>query len=515
MDGNADVEVAVQAFEELPERVSSRRASASRTTWQDWDILDLDISRKTLTRNNLGGRDNPGAPHEIRYSKVMEVMGHSVDLVVTVLTDYKPGKYHATGAKSRFGLINIEGQTNATMKFTIVKEGTTTPVKVHKLWFSVFDVDGGFRDQGFKEYFLVAGYVAEYRSVETQVERSYTQGGATLFKSTATDSSGGYGNPLHPTEALTKEQRDRIVQLLFMDVSEFYINFGAGGGEQRLTMSRTIMFAGKSGLLFDTSGNFLASAMAPYNRHEVPKTTETLEQMECDLPPWHKLDMHLDSKSIVWNNLGGKGSGGPPEIMRFSGVMNAMGTPVDLVVSATSSYHPGVYSGGTGTKGPFGSISIEDGTSVGLRFQIVRSGTNEEKRLPWFWFSFFDIDGLPTTTDCLEISGYFAEFRTEFTLIDKTDEKKSSDGSSSAKFCASKDTTETLEVPKHTIGGLDILQAHRVVSFVFKDRSEFTATLSASGVGIPTQFFFAGKSGVVFDDSGCMHSNAVREVLLS
>jgi len=109
------------------------------------DEVTLSMAHGAIV-NNLGGSGTnltaDDVAEEIRIQKVAKVNGEDVDLVVTVEGVYRPHKPNDNGIRdSLFMVINVATDTDHEFKFTFVKTGTNTAIKLSKFVFSVMDMD--------------------------------------------------------------------------------------------------------------------------------------------------------------------------------------------------------------------------------------------------------------------------------------------------------------------------------------------------------------------------------------
>jgi len=99
----------------------------------------------------------------------------------------------------------------------------------------------------------------------------------------------------------------------------------------------------------------------------------------------------LNPLVAVQSNLGGYGPDSGPEEIRYEEAATVNGKKVDLVVTAASDYQSYV-PGQNGVTGNFGQINVKYGTSVDLKFQYVKSGTNNPIKVSKFALTIYDID---------------------------------------------------------------------------------------------------------------------------
>eukprot|EP00435_Cladocopium_sp_Y103_P050433 s362_g15.t1 len=145
-------------------------------------------------------------------------------------------------------------------------------------------------------------------------------------------------------------------------------------------------------------------------------STEALDLPES-LGPW----LMLRRSNVVFNNLGGRGPGHLDDRreMRFAHVAVAKAEgPVDLVLHATSSYHPGLVAlngGGGATKNgpPHAVVNVALGRSLSLDMKLVKHQQVIPVSSFWFLLMVYDVeDPFPALSSSSEVfvSGVEAMF---------------------------------------------------------------------------------------------------------
>ena len=115
------------------------------------------------------------------------------------------------------------------------------------------------------------------------------------------------------------------------------------------------------------------------------------------------------------NNLGGLGPDLGVEELRFKGVGQLNGAPIDMVFTNTSEYrgfwdgsslNPDTGRWGNGCGGLFAEIGISMGSDTGFLLEFRDNTTDEIVNVPGFYLSMFDIDGIDRGAEKLVIDGY-------------------------------------------------------------------------------------------------------------
>jgi len=218
------------------------------------NVMDWNFAFATVTQNNLGGAGPDSGKEEIRYAGV----ANGVDLILTTdsaytvnpkVKDYDSGWAAGktadgtgnNGINGKFGQVNVKGNTEVKMKFTLVEEGTDTPVEVspkQTVFFSVYDMDTG------------KGY--EFVDFTTPVD-SHSVTPTTTAKLTGTDAhlqatAGRRGtdedNPSDPM-AMTKVQKDSAIWITYIGRNTWSLTFGEKGNEKGKG-GRNLLFAGRA-----------------------------------------------------------------------------------------------------------------------------------------------------------------------------------------------------------------------------------------------------------------------------
>jgi len=452
-------------------------------TWNCTKVLDWNFFGAKLTQNNLGGHGpNFDDKHELRYSGVLNhaESGKQADLVVTAPdwgTSYqvKNNLYNGlwsngSDAPGSFGQINILDSTEVLLTFTLVEEGSDTPLEIdpsEKLLFSVYDLDHKRDRPQEVEYVKFVTPVASYSvTADTTVKISGEASDGTLYAE-STRPGNLEDNPVDPLKMSAIAEQSKI-SVTYVGLSSWQIVWGdkegnPGGG-------RNMLFAGRS---------------------------------EGDCACIGVSDWTID-ENLQYNNLGGMGpvTSDPPEL-RYSKVFTTGSErqSIDLVVkvAAGAEYSPfkvernGLWPYTDGTSNTvqtqMGQININSGSNCTFDFVFVESGTDTPYSLSNVLFSVYDLDQsilLDTHKRPLENHEFvvFPEAVTNWTLTENPPTQIKQSGSNADGTLQFTSTTfGTLEDNPTDPEELSPLQQSRSVTVWYSDTSEFQVTFGHEYVG--------------------------------
>jgi len=113
------------------------------------------------------------------------------------------------------------------------------------------------------------------------------------------------------------------------------------------------------------------------------------------------------------NNLGNKGPEEGEESLRFTNIFPSAEEPVDLIVVADGEYTPKNSDRNGLENGLYGTVNVQTGTSVNLRYKFVYSGTGNPITTTAFMMTFYDFDAdkLGFASESVTFSG-FSSYKT-------------------------------------------------------------------------------------------------------
>ena len=217
-----------------------------------WTPSELGFTGRTsVGHNNLGGAGPKfGAKPEIQFREVGTYKGKKLDLIVS--NDgmpYTPRKSVRNGLEPVAGLlgqINLAGQTNARLTFTIVDHNDNSKeVVVDEFLFTFLDFDqsGSDGDSGAgRESAVLEAFTAAYFSAGSEVETDYGLNGGRMrvrgfsvgyekgqcpsaaFKLGQSATQCDDGNP-KSLSAMTEQQKNRAVSVLYKNTAKFAVAF--------------------------------------------------------------------------------------------------------------------------------------------------------------------------------------------------------------------------------------------------------------------------------------------------
>jgi len=197
--------------------------------------LSLDMSQ-----SNLGGKGPDSGAEEIRFSNAATMKGVLCDLVIVSTSPYKPNKPENNVASNGIGVINLDGGSDVSLTFSMVKSGTNDECEIDGAFMMSFlDVDKGKR--GNIEAVSVCGADNIYlREVSTLLTEKLTDD---CHQVTADGVGSGADNPTSPTE-MTEAQKLKSFDIS-VSKSSFTIQLEVKEKAGRQS-ARNFMFAGGS-----------------------------------------------------------------------------------------------------------------------------------------------------------------------------------------------------------------------------------------------------------------------------
>jgi len=194
--------------------------------------------------------------------------------------------------------------------------------------------------------------------------------------------------------------------------------------------------------------------------------------------------------AVLHSNLGGQGPHTGPEGLVFAGRDAKQGRPAEqvlLVINATSPYFPGVPET-VGLAGKLGTINLNGGTHVRLRFRIFDRTSVRERFIERQQLTFFDLDMAPDgeTAEYVKAWGFHTATVTEHSELNKT---INNDGSTT--FKASK-VGNGADNPQDPLM-LTMQQKNRAVTLEWSNVTEFALELGCSTGWHPRYFTFVAR----------------------
>ena len=193
---------------------------------------------------------------EIRYAGV----SNGIDLILTTDAAYvvntKVKEYvidgvtrqlngaGKNGVLGKFGQVNIRGDTDVKLTFTLVKAGTVIPADVapeQTIFFSVYDLDTNAPGKGY-EFVDFTTPVDSYHVTKTSTPR--IEGNEAHLVATATRQGTNLDNPTDPL-SMTQVQLDSAIWITYKGRNTWGMTFGEKGNVKGKG-GRNLMFDGMS-----------------------------------------------------------------------------------------------------------------------------------------------------------------------------------------------------------------------------------------------------------------------------
>lgn len=198
------------------------------------------LSLTNLVVNNLGGQGpDSGTDHTLTFRNVFPKGEVEVDLVISVVGNYKVNNAARNGRKGKFGVLNVKSGNEAGLKFEFMNSVTGAPETVPGFLFSIYDLDTGSIEGTGIEYVEVSGYNSYKTFEKTDILAEPIDASSGIFYGTS--SGFGFDNP-KKLFGLTDQQKMRLVSYEFPATDKFHVNFGATEGEG----GRNLYFRGAS-----------------------------------------------------------------------------------------------------------------------------------------------------------------------------------------------------------------------------------------------------------------------------
>uniref|UniRef100_A0A7S4W516 PDZ domain-containing protein n=1 Tax=Alexandrium monilatum TaxID=311494 RepID=A0A7S4W516_9DINO len=154
---------------------------------------------------------------------------------------YRPFSSRRNGMQGLYGSINLNSGSYLDARITFYEAATKKQITIPELAFTFFDLDTGSKGTS-KEYVTLKGFKEYKLTKETEVKVSELGNGHTKFE--ASTFGTGDDNPTDPL-ALTQQQKNRAITVLYDNAREveFRIGAGAGSGPRFFTfVSRPSLF---------------------------------------------------------------------------------------------------------------------------------------------------------------------------------------------------------------------------------------------------------------------------------
>merc|ERR1712195_171255 len=219
------------------------------------NVMDWNFLNAKVTQNNLGGVGPDSGAREIRYAGV----SNGIDLILTTDAAYvvnpKVKEYEIdgvtrqlngagnNGVNGKFGQVNIKGNTDVKLKFTLVEAGTDIPADVapeQTIFFSVYDLDTN-GPSGY-EFVDFTTPVDSYSVTKTTTAR--IQGNDAHLVATALRKGDDSDNPTDPL-SMTQVQLDSAIWITYKGRNTWGMTFGEKGNKKGKG-GRNLLFAGRA-----------------------------------------------------------------------------------------------------------------------------------------------------------------------------------------------------------------------------------------------------------------------------
>jgi hypothetical protein len=218
------------------------------------NVKDWNFAFANVSQNNLGGLGPDQGKKEIRYAGVSDGMDLILTTDATYVVNPKVKTYDSgwaagktadgtgnNGINGKFGQVNVKGNSNVKMIFTLVEADTDTPVEIspnQKVFFSVFDLD----NYNGKEFVDFTTPVDSYRATSTTTAK--ITGNNAHLQATGGRTGNDEDNPSDPL-AMTQVQKDSAIWVTYIGRNTWGMTFGETGNTKQKG-GRNLLFAGRA-----------------------------------------------------------------------------------------------------------------------------------------------------------------------------------------------------------------------------------------------------------------------------
>jgi len=209
---NINLKNAERKTDALPKVVSKDLLFCKQETFPDLDFEHAPINRSypPFTEEK---------PWYKTYSGILSLDGEQVDLRVTRVGSVEsPGNPWLDGNSSAVGRINVNSTEQTHLRFQFVRSGTTSPIVLRRVYFTLFDLSGGPGSIRNKKV-TAGGMVAYYVSESSSVLINRTDDGR--FEFIGDGSNGGREPSEASVEDMWLDNLKGTVVLDFRDTAEF------------------------------------------------------------------------------------------------------------------------------------------------------------------------------------------------------------------------------------------------------------------------------------------------------
>ncbi|CAJ1409275.1 unnamed protein product [Effrenium voratum] len=330
----------------------------------------LPLSPSDVVANNLGGSGPERSAPELRYANAASLWGHTVDVVLRARSAYQPASVQLNGRQVGAVAVNVALGTAVQLELRVESKGGSA-ADLAWLFLLVYDVEDPFYGLSSAGEVLVSGVQA------------------VRFP-------GHHWRDLGPAEAFRPPAGASPLLALRGGSVNLTLRALAGQGNSIGSQGRSFFLALRAPqLLPDGRAERRSSTQAPHvarlpglMRGAVTTTAPEAQWVRQPLVQGYLgPNFALEPSKVVINNLGGMGpSRGPPEL-RWLGAAVHRSEPLDVVLTASSSYHP-ADAQLNGRQGPFpgAAVSVAAGTTVRLHlaFNSDNWGIEETRAARWW-----------------------------------------------------------------------------------------------------------------------------------
>lgn len=358
----------------------------------------------SLRYSNLGGQGpDSWAAQGIQFANVLPHSGIPLEATITTLGAYIAHPEIPNHVYKEFLSIGVSSGSSTTLRWDLLDAVTGAPAEQSGVYLTFANFVGEQGGEGPK-WAVLCGYEKFMLSkgVESNIKTKRLNETCIKVTSTTTGREWNLDDKINVRAMNDKQQQDAF-SVLFESVTTIRMELGTSAGPKGVQF----LIAGQSNLPCPTR--------AMCNTYKCPKFFQLVEHpeseycaaSECEDVPDRNYccvpevmeecepaeTLLMAPGALLFSNLAGKG----PDTMEdaamvFRDVFPASGKSVNLQIKALSSYTPANTSW-NGQYGSYGSINVQEGTSVDLEFAFVKAKKGKPYKVEHsFIFSILDFD---------------------------------------------------------------------------------------------------------------------------
>jgi len=228
-----------------------------------------------VVHNNVGNYGPDSGAEGIVYEGLFKKPGMPDQTITMVLNAITPFQSYqkANGMEGAYAMVGVKGNTSVRVKIRFFDKETSQQLAIPGMRFSIQDFDT-HQTGNEVEYVKVWGWKSYVLTKNTNVKVSFEDSDTVKFTATL---PGIWGDHAKDAYLLTSDQKNKVVDVLFQDASEFILEFGSFDiVNNGIRNHRHFFITPEPALLCaETQGEDTTGGILPYAKYQ-PTTTTTM-----------------------------------------------------------------------------------------------------------------------------------------------------------------------------------------------------------------------------------------------